>query len=188
MITSTPTCTHATHFAGIDGKLSYESIMEGQKKWGITGNLAHIRALAVLKMCGEDKTPESLSQVVNHARSGIWNTDGTFNEDRFNELKEHTVLSDDGVEVITQSIFDKFLSKLHGNGFSGIMVNVWISSIICLPITYHQVTQGSVAEFFDKFSDSTYKEEKAVSLDKLRQFYTDPEAAGREVETKYCKI
>ena len=173
----TPACVHAAHFAGPDGKFTHDSIMNGQKKWGITGKLAGIRAEAILKACGEEKTPEAICKVVNYARSKIWNEDGTFNEEQFNKLKEHAVTSDDGKEVVTLSIFKKFLSDLHGNSFSGVMVYVY-----CLPITYHQVTEGSVSDFFDKFSDCTYKDKKAMSFEKLRQFYTNPKAASQEVE------
>lgn len=180
--TQSPACTHAYHFANGYGQLTYDSIMRGQKKWGITGAIAHVRALAVLAMCGNEKTPEGLCKVVNKARSGIWDTEGKFNEEQFNKLKAQAVELEDKTEVITLSIFKDFLADLHGTGYSGIMVNVWVKSFICIPITYYQVTDGSVSDFFDKFSDCTYEGKKAISLDKLHSFYTTGHVAAPELQ------
>lgn len=132
-------------------------------------------------MCGDDKTVEGICKLENPARTGIWNTDGTFNEKRFEELKAHAV-SEDGIEMVTLSIFQNFLSDLHGCGYSGMATTSYL-----IPVTWYQLTNGSIADFCDKFSDCTYDGNKAISIAKLNQFYNQPEVAGKEVEAKYSK-
>ena len=66
-IKNTPVYRHAQHFAEADDRLTYDSIMRGQKEWGIEGKIASIRAQAVLNMCGKDKTVAGICKVVNPA-------------------------------------------------------------------------------------------------------------------------
>lgn len=171
-----PACRHAALFAN-SGQFAYESMMEAQKKIGLEPCfLTKARAIAILNLLPEKQTPQALCRVINTARSGVWNADGSFNEEVFSELTRLHSIRDRGVHVMTYKMFRAFLDEKHGSGYSGVMTSAYL-----IPITYHQVTDGSVRELFNVFSDCVYQGENAISIPTLRRFYTDPEPLWQEI-------
>lgn len=179
-----PGCLHAAIFAN-SGKYGEDSIMNGQKRHGLEDcPLTRIRASAVLNMLSSsnDKSPEALCKVVNYANSGVWNKDMSFNQVEFDNLTRVHIISDEGAPAITYELFRAFLDAKHGTGYSGIMTTAYY--YIPIPITYYQVTDGSVKELFNVFSDCLYNGRKAITIPTLKRFYTDPVGLLNEVGKK----
>lgn len=178
-----PACRHAQYFANAEGQYTVASLTEQQKKLGVQGFGADLRTKAILQL---GDTPRKICQIVNTARSGIWNTDGTFNQERFNQLEQLAVEDVKGDKVVTKTIFDQFLYEIHGWGWSGIMV--WLTSFPFIPITYHQVTEASVDDFFKQFADSEFGGRPAISISRLHTFYNEPQTVMAQVEKKHRDI
>jgi hypothetical protein len=103
---------------------------------------------------------------LNHARdTGIYNLDGSINEDRWQKLKTYSE-TDDGIEIITEAKFYEFLKWCRDNDTrpdeSGLA---------------QKFSDGEWKDFFTHASDHWKKSdndyERSITLQTLRTFYDD---------------
>lgn len=169
---------HACFFAKTDGELTYKSMTKGHSDQGITSGV-DIKARAISNLLDDRKLPhncESLATVNNPASSGIWDKEGKFCEERFNELCKNSVKNEEGFEVLTASIFHQFLEKLHEGEKLGNAT--YIAYVI--PVSWKKVTEGSVNELFTYYSDATFEGKNAMTRERMREFYTNPNKVMQE--------
>ncbi len=146
----------------------------GTKIWAIS-NLMSDRKI--------ERNAKCLAGVVNPAASGIWDANQNFNEGRFIDLTKNAVRNSEGTLVITESIFKEFVINLHKGVCTGNATKLGY----LIPVSWYLVTDGSISELIKYYSDTTYesegkngKSEKAMSVEKMRQFYTDPNSVMQE--------
>ena len=164
--------------------LTKDSMTDNHTSQRISKNVG-VKVKAIFNMMSDRKlnsTVDGLSLLVNPARSGIWNEKGHFDKDRFNELKMMSFL-DQGKNIITKKIFDQFLEKKHGGKDHGTCTYVYY----VVPISWKRVTQGSIEELFEYYSDHTYvspkgDSHKTLTIERLYEFYTTPNVTKRRRE------
>lgn len=174
---------HAQYFAETDGKLTDNSMRSGHSKQNIHDGVdLKMKAIRhMLRDNGVEATSQNLSGSKNPASSGIWNEDGTFNPTRFSQLAAKSVKSIDGKDVITEKIFLQFLEEIHKGKDYGKATTVFKF----IPVTWKRVTEGSINELFKYYSDAVVvpasgKNEPAMTVSKLRKFYTNPNSVMDE--------
>jgi hypothetical protein len=174
---------HAAFFAKADQTLTHCSITNGHSIQGITTGV-DVKARAILNILSDSKkepTVPNICHFYNPASSGIWDKDGNFNSAQFEKLRARSIRRADASEIITESIFKDFVSNEQTGKTIGVATHVFY----LVPIQWTQVTNGSIEELFRYYSDCEYtneegKTEKAMTIDKLRQFYTDPVSVMKE--------
>lgn len=181
-----PACLHAASFADPNGILTEESIQTRQAELGDTGEVATLRRNAVLAAAGKTRTVEHICSIVNPARSGIWNEDGSLNEDRLRKLKARCITSAEGSLYLTRSIIQNFTNErralvnrsIFPNGLAfGNLTWTWIRPFSCcwikIPVPFTAVTDGSFDAFVKTKSDREINGEQTVSWEQISTFY-DP--------------
>jgi len=169
--------THVDFFADAHGGLTDKSMKYGHNCCGITKGV-NLKTRAIKNMLSERnlvQTTEAVCQLRNPARTGIWNTDGTFNEDVFDNLtsKYETIQgSNFQTKVITKKIMMNFLKEKYENSSENIGNACKVFYVI--PVNWTRVTNGSINELFEYFADCFFNGEKALTIQRLRDFYTDP--------------
>lgn len=173
---------HAQYFAVNDVKktLTSDSITHGHSIQGINSGV-WIKQKAILNILCDKKlcpTAHNISKVSNPASTGIWDAEGNFDEERFDELCEFAIVIGKK-KIITKSAFDKLREKLHGDKDFGYATMVGY----VIPIPWTKVTNGSIDELFEYYNDCWYKndvtddtDEPAFTVEHLRLFYTDTPA------------
>jgi len=180
--TDSPVYRHACMFATNTGMLTEDSIRDGQAKFN---DDVKIRRDAVLAACENDPSVKKVCSIVNEARSGIWNTDGSLNIERLRELKVQCITFQ-GVLIITESIFKNFVNErraslnhshlpdiLSFGNFTCVKTSDCLP-FIQIPIPFTAVTDGSIDALIHHLSDRKYNGEKAVTWEKVSEFY-DPD-------------
>ena len=84
---------HVDFFTEDDGMLTNSSMEAGHISQRIEKGVS-LKIRAIKNMLSERNLPqtaEALCTIENPARTGIWNTDGTFNEDVFNEITSKAI-------------------------------------------------------------------------------------------------
>lgn len=174
---------HIEYFANKDGLLTDESMRKGHTCQYINKGVG-LKIRAIKNMMG--KCPhmvDTLLDIVNPARTGIWNIDGTFNEKVFNEVEKYTIISNIfhkknskkrcliEIKIITKKGMMEYLESIYLQ--KGDLGN---ACRICyvIPVSWERVTQGSIDELFEYYSDIYYNGERALTISRLREFYTDP--------------
>jgi hypothetical protein len=166
---------HIKFFADENDNLTQESMEYGHRVCPYMKKIplkAKIKAICNL-MDNKPYTVETLIKIINPASTGIWNSDGTFNESKFNcFVKRYGHLQIYGGEeyIITEQDYKNFLDDQHGNKDYGIAC--YIGYI--LPIRWKRITQGSIYELIEYFGDTEYEGKKAITSKKLFEFYTNP--------------
>ena len=168
-------CPHARHFATADDRLTTASMTEGHEGMGITSGVS-LKVRVINNLLDDYKRPHTVTGIAsinNPASTGIWRPDGTLDEYRLDDLCSFAI-NDNGKRILLRSYIDIFLGKYHGHADS-VATHVYM-----LPVNWGKhITCGSFNDLFDYWSDHTYlksgKPEKAITVERLRLFYTNPE-------------
>jgi hypothetical protein len=155
-------------------ELTHESMRDGHRRLGITSGVAFksgaIRGL--LKRRGCPYTAEAISKVENPARSGIWDADGKFNEAQFMRLASGAMIDSKGQKVVTRDMFSKFTGKHPRSG--ELATWAYFGGFIPVPLTWNMITTASLDELFKYYANSSISGEPAITVSRLRLFYTNP--------------
>jgi len=170
---------HVEFFAEVNGELTDFSMRAGHATQHIEKGVG-LKIRAIKNMLSERNLPQTADAICtleNPARTGIWNIDGTFNEDIFNEITSKAI---NGVgkytgwkkRVVTKQIIRDFLKDKYKKAVDkiGNACNVFF----VIPVNWKRVTKGSIDELFEHYSDCNYNGEKTLSVERLREFYTNP--------------
>lgn len=184
---------HAMFFAvndteNVGGILTSESIINGHTQQDIPHNLTLAgKTKAIMNMAQAYKlgnTACAFARLENPARTGLWNSQGDFDEKQYDVLCDYAsaydyAITHDGKRVITEKIMNNFRGVIHGNKNDG-KVAVFVS---ILPITWNRVTNGSINELFTYYYDCKVLEDganvHALTLYKIKEFYTKPQQSMR---------
>lgn len=172
---------HASFFADEDGQLTKDHMIACHEKIGIKDSALKATAIkSLLKRNGCPYTAKAISGIANPASTGIWNTDGTFNEQVFQKLTARAVRDNNDKPAITRQMFDDILLSDKTNdgkpGSSNIAAYAWLFSVIPIPLTWSRITQASLDELFKYFHDTYVGEDPGITVEHLRDFYTKPKA------------
>jgi hypothetical protein len=175
---------HAYYFSkhDKDGTLTSKSITDYHTSQKITKNV-WIKQKAILNILCDKKlkpTAHNISIVCNPASTGIWDSNGIFNEDRFNQLCSYGIKIDKKT-IITKDAFDKLRSEIHGNKDHGVATRIGY----VIPVPSEKITDGSIDELFEYYNNCWYVRhpvvdknvdplESAFTEDHLKLFYTEP--------------
>jgi len=176
--------------------------------FGVPGNLLVLagKCRAIRKMavdaikeqlggrCPKEGSPEfeamlasSLAQMVNPARTKIWNPDGTVNEKIFAEFCALATPDSEGRKVISKSNFDKLLGvKQQEARDSGEPVDGTAAKVFFQSISWARVTEGSVGELWQS-APSKLEGGEYITLDDFILFYTEPFEYMRRVRASRVK-
>ena len=175
---------HIEYFANKDSSLTDESMRNGHDKQDISKGVGlKIRAIKNM-MVRCPHTVGTLLDIENPARTGIWNTDGTFNEKVFKQVEEYSTKisymtrktnsrkrSRREIKIITKKGMMAYLESVYTkNGDTGNACRVFY----VVPVSWKRITQGSIDKLFEYYSDIYYGGERALTIPRLREFYTDP--------------
>jgi hypothetical protein len=170
-----PVLLHAYFFSHTNGMLTDQSMTEGHSKQSIfAGVVVKIRAiLNLLFDRGMEPTPHNVSRINNPASTGIWDSEGRYNETRFNQLCEFGITLN-GKKIILKEHFHALLAAVHGDKYLGIATYVyWL-----IPVHWWRVTDGSINELYLYYNDCWVlrngKIEPAFTDAHLKLFYTNP--------------
>jgi hypothetical protein len=164
--------------------ITNDSMTKAHTKQNIVKNVG-IKVTAILNLLRDYMFPpeaDFLLKVSNPAATGLWDKDGNFNNERFEMLRKKRII-DNGKEIITKQMFQDLRWELHGEKDLGIAT--WVYWV--LPVSWKAITDGSINELFEYYADHWYKNdkgkwEKALTVDQVFKFYTDPCAVmGRRV-------
>lgn len=164
---------HARFFAGKDDALTTESMTAGHTIQKITAGVP-LKCRAILNMLQDRKmevTAEALATLVNPAATGLWTSEGYFDEKRFTLLAAKAI-TDQGKAIITKALFRELCPQREKLGKA---THIFWK----IPVSWKAVTKGSINELFEYYSDHWYKNpkgkyEKALTVEQIRAFYTDP--------------
>lgn len=175
---------HVEYFANSDGTLTDKSMRDGHDKQEISKGVG-LKMRAIKNMM--EKCPHTISTLLNienPARTGIWNIDGTFNEEVFKKVEEYSTTisymtrktnsrkrSRREIKIITKKGMMAYLESVYTQiGDTGNACRVFY----VVPVSWKRVTQGSIDELFEYYSDIYYGGKRALTISRLREFYTDP--------------
>lgn len=114
----------------------------------------------------------------NPSSTGLWRSDGTFDAERFRALAAEAVTSDAGVPCLVRNHLD---ALRHSSWWVLPPTLVVIAGCLPVPISFATITDGSLDELFALLADEQYRGEAACSVQRLREFYTDP---SRTMQTR----
>ncbi|GAG71969.1 unnamed protein product [marine sediment metagenome] len=135
----------------------------------------YTKCLDLAKSYIEPHTVNTITSKINPASTGIWNKDGTFNKEIFDKLTKNFILLGDK-KIITKQMFWDHLEERHKGQQLGNACHVYMF----IPVSWRKVTEGSINDLFKYFSDTTYKNEPAFTIDRLFEFYTNPNKCMNE--------
>lgn len=105
---------HSDFFTNYYGKLTDKSMKTGHDCQNIEKGVS-LKIRAIKNMLSERNLPQTSAAfctLENPARTGIWNIDGTFNEDVFNEITSKAI-NLKGKRIITKQIILYFLKDKY---------------------------------------------------------------------------
>jgi len=168
---------HVSFFAKNDGSLTWDSIEEGHHCQDITKGV-NLKTRAIQNMMyGQPHNVDIICKKENPASTGIWNVDGTFNQEVFDSIVDRGIVID-GKTIITKQMFWDHLQERHGDKSLGNACNVFL----IVPVPWKKVTEGSINELFAYYADTTYNGEPAFTKERLYEFYTNPNKCMKERE------
>jgi hypothetical protein len=174
-MTESVVAMHVRYFSQADDTVTWDTMKKGHDKQSITkGVWLKLKTITNI-LFGKTSSVATLSEIHNPASTGLWDKDGNFDEKLFAQLAVRHIKVDDK-KVITREIFENFRNEIHGNCTDfGTATKVGY----LLPVPWKAVTDGSINELYEYYSDIWVKNkngkyEKALTVDQLRAFYTDP--------------
>ena len=168
---------HVWTFANAQNALTYPNMKKGHDCQGISKGVG-LKLRAINNMLDERSLPhttEGICSLENPARTGIWNKDGTFNEAVFNEVTKKAHIVGDK-RVMTKQIVVDYLKEKHKKKSIGNACNVFY----VVPVNWTRVTSGSIDELFEYYSNCWYNGEKAMTVERMKHFYTNPRGIAQE--------
>ncbi len=177
--TGAPVLQHAGWFANHQEQFTRQNMIEAHNKLGIDGSSFKIgvKIKAIFDMLQRHGSVSEvasdvthISAIVNPARSGIWDAHGQFNQERF-DLLVAQALPDDQTRVpaVTRAMFANLVGR--GNGLAAI---AWVLRLIPLPLSWLTVTNASLDELFEYFSDTYVAGHPAFRVPTIELFYRQP--------------
>jgi hypothetical protein len=173
---------HAKFFACKDeNTLTDKSMTDAHTAQNITSKVS-VKVRAILNMFSDREKEPTVNNLVttnNPASTGLWDKDGNFDEKRFQQLAKMAI-KDGGKEIITRQMFEDLRKEIHGTNDYGNATHIFIF----VPVSWNAVTDGSINELFEYYADHWYKNrsgkyEKALTVEQVRAFYTNPNAVMR---------
>lgn len=179
----TPLEKHIDYFGGskIGDYISYTSMTDRNKSIGDSDFAAKATAAKVcfgagmiIKHCPfrQFTAKEAVGKLNHSDHTGIYNLDGTINENVWNELCKFVTVDEKGAKILTKSQFDEFLKARREEEKS---------SSSCFG---RNASNGEWASYWEKFSTETPHHGKYVTLQQLRDFFEDTTNPGHEVEQR----
>jgi hypothetical protein len=144
--------------------------------------------LGVIKKENLSGTAFDLAAVGNPESTGIWDGNGQFDDHVFGQLKD-LAFYDQGKMIVTAREFDLLrgitkqarLAELRRWNLERLEIPTVSARIFggILPISWKQVTDGSIYELLRYYGDHTYVDEHgsshcAMTIERAAQFYRDP--------------
>jgi len=170
---------HSQFFADQNGKLTPDLMIQRHNELGIPNT--KLKASAIMSLLKRNKCPfsaQGISVIENPASTGIWNTDGTFNEQEFQKLTIQSIPDVNNELAITRQMFNHMIGVKPGSG--NIASYAWLYSVLPIPLTWNRISHASVDELFTYFSDTYVMQDNiqlpAITVKHLRYFYTEPKA------------
>ena len=203
--------SHIEFFADDKGNLTTESMNNGHYDQGINGLTVKLKSRAIHNMMDNSnnfnfrgkrrlsndtnyhkcpfKRPHNVAtllRITNPARTGIWNVDGTFNQTVFDQLVDRSDIQQigkdgSGEKIIMKKHFMEHLKERRQGKELGNACHIFKF----VPVSWTRVTQGSIDELFEYFSDIIFDGEKAFTESRLREFYTNPAKLMRQRKQKH---
>lgn len=190
----TPLFQHACPFATeptLEGRLTRSSIQRRQNELSDTGCIVStFRREAVLNSVADGSAEASTVKKVcqsiaaNHAKSGLWNDDGTLNVPLLTELRRRCAMLKGrdqaaATPVLTRSIFQRFVNEQRALKYQGNLPYIIafgnLTRLGCLPVPHTVVTDGSIDALFHAYPHSEkYNDEKTIAWHSVSRFY-DPD-------------
>jgi len=154
---------HIKYFATKEDILTTHSMCAGHYIQNISDGV-RLKARTIKNMmCPYAKTVETLKGIENPASTGFWRSDGTFNEEDFNKFVE-------GKTLIMKQHFIDYLKEKHGDINHGNACHIYYF----IPVSWQRITKGSIDELFLYYADTTHNNKPAFTIQKLKEFYTNP--------------
>lgn len=182
MDSRTPLEKHMDYLGGEwkkDGGISRTSMAEknqqlGDSWWAAQEKATIVSAGAGVKIKGCPFAlfqPKEAVGVLNHTKhTGIFNIDGTINEEVWNQIKKYA-RDMSGTPVLLKPDFDLFLAERRKQENSSSQIDEILSD-------------GEWGNYWSKFSEKNDYGIPYVPLQKLRDFFEDSSIPGIEVEQK----
>lgn len=181
----TPLEKHIEYFGGAKtgSKITLNSMADRNKSLGdstlaakATATKVAIGAGAIIKHCPFKKfKPKDAVGKLNHSdHTGIFNRDGTINEEVWTELCGYSSRDDRGTQILTQSRFNDFLQSRRQQDIKN---SSWFGK---------KASDGEWDSYWKKFG-STSKSGGIgvyVTLQQFREFFEDSSKPGHEVEQR----
>jgi hypothetical protein len=163
---------HIKFFSESNGKITSECIEDAHTSQCIFKGVS-VKARAICNIMGDNPhNIETLEKTLNPSSTGIWKPDGTFDEDEFNKLVNRGAFASSlGYKrIITKQNFLDHLQERHGKKNTGIACYI----LKFIPVSWKCITNGSIDELFEYYSDAVVNNEKVFTETRLREFYTNP--------------
>lgn len=179
----TPLEKHIDYCGGVrDGDyISYTSMTERNKSIGDSDFTAKSTAAkvsfgagAIINHCPFTQfTAKNAVGKLNHSdHTGIYNLDGTINENVWDALCKYVTVDANGTKILTKSRFDEFLNARREAEKSS---SSWFGK---------NASDGEWASYWQKFSTESPLDGKYVTLQQFRDFFEDTSKPGHEVEQR----
>jgi len=176
-MTATQVGAHAGWFASDEaGVLTDDSMREKHHALriqdGVDFKISAIRGLWKSHRPRCPFTAGTIASILNPAKSGLWDDQGMFDEQKFEILANSAVRDAQKQPAVTREMFAAMVGQRPGSGARATIA--WLFYIIPIPVSWLQISNASLDDLFHHFSDTTINGERALTLSKLRFFYTDP--------------
>jgi hypothetical protein len=201
-VDTTPLAKHVARFAE-NGFFSPSTVGDGLKKIHADKAGAKGYAIAVFNAShsGNVVCPFGHTEFKSHETKGyakylhlgttrIWNSDGTFNEDRWEQFKEAvTSFTEHEVPIVKKSSLTNYLKQCYKNdpqeATTGRNANSWFSSATMQSFA----ANAAWDEVYERLSCGWYPNSKGdldpyITLDLIKLFFEDSEAAFAKAETQ----
>lgn len=179
-IDETPLAKHIRFFGGnCPEGVSFSSVSRQNHNTGdnwlaATTNAALVMGAAGFKVKGCPFSmfkPEEAVGVLNHPySSGVFNLDGTINEEKWQMLLQYAEKNESEEDIISESNLNDFLTRCRAQEKRPDPLRLGLAA-----------SKGEWSTFFKKFGLSNSQGERFVTIQRLRDFYEDSQRVGEEI-------
>jgi len=178
----TPLEKHIDYFGGANAGdyISYTSMADRNKGIGDSDFIAKATAAkvsfgagAIIKYCPfrQFTAREAVGKLNHSHHTGIYNLDGTINEEAWSELCKYATVDASGMQILTKLKFDAFINARRQQENSWDLFGKFASD-------------GEWGSYWEKFSSQDAIHGKYVTLQQFRDFFEDAAKPGLEVEQR----
>lgn len=185
---------HAQFFAGADWNSNFTwpcmRYAHATQGFGVRSLGVDLKIRAILNLLDArnvSRNARSLVRVVNPESTGIWDVQGRFSESTFREL-QNMAIDNHGKHIVTEATFRKLrqqtrqtrLNELRNWDMDWLDIPTTATYIgHVLPVTWKQVTDGSIREMLSYYGDHEYVDSQgtkhpAMTIERAEAFYRDP--------------